>query len=172
LFSASDGKLVRALPTSGAAQIAFTPDGRWLVAGSFAEYCFWDVQTGRRGLRIPREQDPTLSGRMAFSRDGRLMALARSQWLVSLIDPANGQELARLEHPDPQLVSALAFSPSGTQLAVATEGHVIQLWDLRRLRQQLAALKLDWDQPPFPPSPEALAASPLRVKVLTARSDP
>jgi WD40 repeat protein len=69
-------------------------------------------------------------------------------------------------------VSALAFSPSGTQLAVATEGHVIQLWDLRRLRQQLAALKLDWDQPPFPPSPEALAASPLRVKVLTARSDP
>jgi WD40 repeat protein len=109
---------------------------------------------------------------MAFSRDGRLMALARSQWLVSLIDPASGQELARMEHPDPQLVSALAFSPSGTQLAVATEGHVIQLWDLRKLRQQLAALKLDWDQAPLPPSPEGPSAAPLRVTVLAAPSDP
>jgi WD40 repeat protein len=171
LFRTGATDLLRALPTAGPAQVAFTPDSRWLVTGSLEDYCFWDVTTGRAGLRIPREQDPGLSGRMAFSPDGRVMAVARSQWLVSLIDPADGKEYARLEHPDPQLISALAFSPSGTRLAVATEGHVIQVWDLLRLRQQLAALKLDWEQESFPDASNSPPAVPA-LNVILAPSSP
>jgi WD40 repeat protein len=172
LFSVADGRLARTLPTAGSAEVAFTPDNRWLVTGAFDEYCFWDVSTGQRGLRIAREQDPGLTGRIAFTPDGKLMAIARSQWVVSLIDPVNGQELARLEHPNAQLVSALTFSPSGAQLAVATEGHAIQLWDLRKLRAELAALNLDWNQPPFTPENSSKGLPPLQVKIVTAPSAP
>ena len=93
------------------------------------------------------------------------MSLTRTLSHVQLIDPATGRELAALEHPDPQTISGLAFSPSGTQLAVATEGHVVQLWDLRRLRQELAALKLDWDPLPFPPPMTAAAPFVLAITV-------
>ncbi len=166
LFSASEHKFVRAVPTAGEADVSFTPDGRWLVTGSLEEYRFWDVETGQRGVRIPREQNPGLIGKTAFTGDGKMMAIARSQWVASLIDPTDGKELARLEHPNPQLISWLAFSPSGTQLAVATEGNVIQLWDLRRLRRELAALKLDWEQPPFAPERSSPPGHALRVKIL------
>src|SRR5207245_1165431 len=54
------------------------------------------------------------------------------------------EEVAGLESPVPQLISWLAFSPSGDQLAVATETPFIQVWDLRWLRQQLKTLGLDW----------------------------
>jgi len=72
--------------------------------------------------------------------------------------------MARLGSLTPILASWLAFSPSGTQLAVATEAHVIQLWDLRKLRQQLAELGLDWDQPPYPPAPTNAPAGPIKVR--------
>lgn len=167
LFRIEDGKFIRGFPTAGPAIVAFTPDSRWLVTAALEDYCFWNVETRARGLRIGREQDPGLSGRMAFSNDGRMMAITRSQWVVSIVDPADGRELGRLEHPNPQLVSALAFSASGTLLAVATHAHLIQLWDLRRLRERLSAMKLDWDLPPFPSpaAPPAGTPAPLRVRL-------
>ena len=106
---------------------------------------------------------------MAFSADGRILAMTRSQWVVSLIDPSDGRDLARLEHPDSQLISALAFSPSGTRLAVATEGHVIQLWDLHQLRIELASLKLDWDPSPVPNPPTHDEKPPIWINVIESR---
>jgi WD40 repeat protein/serine/threonine protein kinase len=170
LWKAEEGAEFRELPTSGGTHVCFTPDSRWLVTGSIDEYRFWEIGTGQPGLRLPRPEKTGLGGAMAFTRDSRMMAIAQTPWLVQLIDPTSGHELASLEHPDPQLISWLAFSPSGTQLAVATEGHVIQLWDLRKLRAELAGLKLDWDQPPL--APLATTNTPLRVKVLSASANP
>jgi hypothetical protein len=35
-------------------------------------------------------------------------------------------------------------------LAAATNYNMIALWNLRRLRQELTALGLDWELPPYP----------------------
>ena len=163
LWRAADGALIRELPTGGRTRVAFSPDSRWVVTCSTEEYCFWDVLTGRRGLRIAREQKPGLWGVLTFSPDGRMLALARTTMLVQLVDAATGEVLASLEHPEAQLISGLAFSPSGTQLAVATEGHLIHLWDLRQLRAKLAALNLDWNQPPWPTA--APGREPVRLRL-------
>jgi signal transduction histidine kinase len=74
------------------------------------------------------------------------MAIAVSRTEVELLDAASLVELVRLESPVPQMISWVAFSSSDKQLAVATEAHFVQLWDLGWLRQQLGGLGLDWDK--------------------------
>jgi WD40 repeat protein len=128
--------------------------------------CMWEVATGRRIWRVAWQYPGELSNPVAFSPDGRLVAAVEASTHVLLLDAASGQEMARLGSLTPILASWLAFSPSGTQLAVATEAHVIQLWDLRKLRQQLAELRLDWNQPPYPPAPTNAPAGPITVRVL------
>ena len=165
LWDAQNGKMIRQLPTLDSTLVAFTPDSRWLVSGASDEYCFWDVATGERGLRIARARAGNIWGPMAFTRDGKVMVIARSRWLVQLLETASGRELASLEQPEAGAVAWLAFNPSGTQLAVASD--VVHVWDLRKLREELATLKLDWDAPPFPDGGPS-SAGPIRVKVLGA----
>ncbi len=153
----------------GVPDLAFSTDGRWLVSGAGKEFCFWDVQTGRPVRRLPRRNAVDLHGPVAFSRDGRLLALALSRTQVQLLDAATGAEIALLDPPVPGVISWLAFSPAGSQLAVATESHLIQLWDLARLREELRALRLDWDQPPLPP---ATVHPALRVETNGAAAHP
>ena len=169
LWDAQTGRLIRQLPTLNSTFVTFTPDGRWLVTGAPDEYCFWSVETGASGLRIPRAQAGTIWGPMAFTRDGKVMAIAHSRWLVQLVETATGREVAALEQPDARTLAWLAFSPDGTQLAVASD--VVHVWDLRQLREELAALKLDWDQPPFPAEDLNQAAAPVRFKVLSTSSN-
>ncbi|MBI5385936.1 MAG: PQQ-binding-like beta-propeller repeat protein [Verrucomicrobia bacterium] len=129
---------------TGSACVAFAPDNRWLVTGGGEEVCFWDVATGRPGWRFPRRNAATLQGPVAFSRDGRLLALALTRTEVQLRDARTGAELAVLESPLPRTISALTFNHAGDQLAVVTESHLIQLWNLATLRCRLAELNLDW----------------------------
>ena len=170
LWDAQTGRVARDFRTSGSSHAGFTPDNRWLIIGALDEYAFWELATGERGLRIPRDQAATIWGPMAFSPDGRLMAIARSRWLVQLLEAGTGREIASLEAPHEQAINWLAFSPSGTRLAVASDA--VHVWDLRRLRAELAELKLDWDQPPFPPVAATGLDAPLRVKVLRASAKP
>src|SRR5262249_8169410 len=88
-----------------------------------------------------------------------------------LIDPRTFRDLATLTSPEvsssePQRIHWLAFSPDGTHLAAACwTPHAVQLWDLRLIRRQLAALGLDWDAPAFPDASAQTPFGPLKVTV-------
>jgi hypothetical protein len=97
--------------------------------------------SGRPGRRLERDQ-AHLAGCMAFSSDGRLLAVAHSSRDVLIVDSATLALVATLKAPDAHLISCLAFSPQGRFLAVGTENHVIQLWDLVTIRRGLADLGL------------------------------
>jgi len=155
-------------PVHSDAMVAISPDGRWAVSNSGEEIRFYDLPTGRRGLGIRRPTLGDVPGPVEFSPDGRVLAASMSRTVVQLLEVATGRTLGTLESPAPRLASWIAFSPSGTHLAIATEAHLIELWDLRALRQQLAELGLDWDQPPFPPPPSgAQSTGPIKVIFLT-----
>ena len=55
------------------------------------------------------------------------------------------------EAPDAEPINALGFSSDGGRLAVACATRVVQVWDLRAIRERLERLGLDWGQPPYPP---------------------
>jgi len=149
--------------------VAFSPDGGWLVTGTVAEYCFWQVGSWQAGLRFPRT-DASFPGSLAFTRDGKLLALAASDRTIQVIDLATRSQLATFSAPEPNLILWLRFNPEGDQLAAATQDNLIQLWDLRRLREQLAAVDLDWQGTPYLPRSGSNVLAPLALEIMP--SDP
>jgi WD40 repeat protein len=147
------GKLVADLPTPHHAAVLFSPDGKWLAVGAAGEgYVLREPGTWRTVRALPCENDLYQGGKMAFSPDGRVLALVSRRTEVKLIDPATGREFATLTPPRRSGIGSLRFGPDGSWLA-ATENGGILVWDLRRVREHLATMGLDWDQPPYPPVP-------------------
>jgi serine/threonine protein kinase/WD40 repeat protein len=148
----------------GSAIVGFSPDGRWLMTVVRLEYRLWHVGSWQPGIAIPT--DDGYNGFFAFPPDGRQLAVNRGG-LVLLVDPDSGQEFATLEPPPeaPRGIHWLAFSPDGGRLAVSIDTE-FRVWDLRRIRAQLAEMGLDWDAPSLStPDPTEAAAPPLRVRV-------
>jgi WD40 repeat protein len=167
VLDARDGRPLKEFTDVRAGIMAFTPDGRWLVTCNAEEYRFWECGSWRPGLVIKRDLASRASGSIAFSRDGRKIAIARTEYLVQLLDPKTGEVLADLTAPNPQEIHHLSFSPNNTLLAVAGADGM-QLWDLRTLRQELATLHLDWLEPALPAGPPALAALVFHEKLDSA----
>jgi tetratricopeptide (TPR) repeat protein len=78
------------------------------------------------------------------------MALAIAPDQVLVAEAATGRELARLTTLQPIHPTPLVFSPDGTKLVASTYQKTALLWDLRRIRDQLASMGLDWDAPSYP----------------------
>jgi hypothetical protein len=117
-----------------------------------SDYRFYRIGTWHAGLVLARGVEESTPGPLAFARDAGVLAIARTLTDVQLVDPTTGRALATLQGPEPRQVSWLCFSPGGDRLAVATAGDHVQLWDLGLIQQQLAAMGLDWDRPPDPPT--------------------
>ncbi len=140
---------------ASSAWVAFSPDNRWLaVAGSTYEL----REAGSWKLRYSVHRNPpTAPGPLAFSADGRTLAVARVPALVDLLAVETGEVLATLEAPRTAQLYYLRFSPDGGQLFALEWDQQVQVWDLRRLREELRKLGLDW---PAPPLPRARASAP------------
>jgi serine/threonine protein kinase/WD40 repeat protein/tetratricopeptide (TPR) repeat protein len=166
VWDTRSGERVRDLTRAGGI-ISFSPDGKWLVTGSQEDYAFWQVGSWQPRHRIPREQRNLPS--VAFTPDGKLVALACTLWDIRIVHPATGRDVASLASPEPRPMANFAFSPDGTRLAVATRCNFLEVWDLRAVRRQLAAIGLDWDLPypaaaPSTDEEERGATKPLHVQ--------
>ena len=109
-----------------------------------SEYRFWHCGDWRPAHRIQRSLNGDLPGPMAFSADGKLLALTDTTRNVHLVSPDTGDLLAELEPAPDNEIIALAFSPNGAELALTRVGAPPQVWHLARIRKELAGLGLDW----------------------------
>jgi eukaryotic-like serine/threonine-protein kinase len=122
-------KRVLAGHTGGVPVVAFSPDGKLLVAGSKDNtVSLWNVATGERVHRIAALPEGVQT--LAFNPDGRLLAVS-SGGTARLWDTSSWQALADVP-PDPGgEIWSLAFSPDGTYFAASGEAGV-RLWKLER----------------------------------------
>jgi serine/threonine protein kinase/WD40 repeat protein/Tfp pilus assembly protein PilF len=170
VWHAGSGQLARdLLPAAPIASVAFSPDGRWLVTSTEDEFRLWEAGSWRPVRQISRRRGGGIPGCMAFSADGKVLALSPARDLVQLEDPATGRLFARLQAPNADPLGWLGFTPDGSQLAVVSRirrGQAfVRVWDLRRVRGRLQALGLDWDLPPYAPRQDAEDPQPTPVQV-------
>jgi WD40 repeat protein/tetratricopeptide (TPR) repeat protein len=147
--------------------VAFSLDGRWLVSCSANQvapgYYFWEVGTWKRGPVVSQHGTAGF-GAPVFSSDGRLMALSVSAHQIRLAETASSRAVAHLTMLQPLSSTPLAFSPDGTRLIASTNRRYALMWDLRRIRDQLGTIDLDWDQPSFLPEGDTRTAIQRQVR--------
>jgi WD40 repeat protein len=152
LWNALTGEKVYEWSPGNQTFVQFTPDSRTLIISRGDEFSFWDVETRQRmrGLRREIGLNP---GHIAFSPDGKLMALELTPAVIHLMDSATFRTVARLEDPHGDRSKWQGFTPDGTQLVVVTDhAKAIHIWNLRAIRARLKEMNLDWEWPELAPA--------------------
>ncbi len=170
LWRVADGQVVWKSPR-GHDYPAFSPDDQWLVTATDSQYHSWRVPSGEPGRMWDRDQAGAGDAPLAFSADGRLLALTTSRQRVTLVDGVQGRRLATLEGPQSGNIGGLVFSPDGMRLAVTHLHDEIHIWDLRQLHRELAHFGLDWKAPSYPPAPTAGPGPATAIRVVPLPTD-
>jgi serine/threonine protein kinase/WD40 repeat protein len=170
LWEVDTGRMVSEWVQGTRTRVAFTPDSRALIIGWADGFGFWDVET-LRPIRRLRRDAAQFPGGVAFSPDGRLMALEMAPAVIHLKEVATARTVARLEDPHGDRATWQGFTPDGTRLVVvAAYANAIHIWDLRTIRAGLKGMGLDWDWPEFPPDrDEHKVLEPVTIEVVPAR---
>ena len=116
--------------------MAFSPDGRWIVSGSYDKTLkVWDATTGREMLTLKGHTKSVSS--VAFSPDGKRIASGGYDSTVKVWDATTGREMLTLEMPTykgpkgevlTMEVNSVAFSPDGNRI-VGSQCDTMKVWD-------------------------------------------
>ena len=121
-YAAPDG------PAAPPLRIDVAPDGKRATANG-AGVWLWTVGTNEVRRLTPE------GTRSAFSPDGSLVALARSDRVISLWDTSSGRQRDLGRHDD--LPYWVAFSPDGRTLASCSFDRTARLWQLTTGRSRV-----------------------------------
>ncbi len=145
LWKIAKNELVDEWTLGNRTTVFFSPDSRTLIISRGDEFSFRDIQKRDLIHPLPREVSQ-FPGWVAFSRDGRHMALEMAPGIIHLIDYATMRTLARLEDPHGDRATWQGFTPDGQKLVTASRyANSIHVWDLLAIRQHLKTLNLDWN---------------------------
>ena len=109
----ADGKAVKAAHLSIVDSMAWSPDGKYLVSGSFQEVAIWDPLTGEQRHKITGFAHNVVA--IAFSLDGKLLGVAGGaptvDGEVKVFDVPSWKMITDIKNGHSDTVYGLAFSP-------------------------------------------------------------
>lgn len=109
--------------------LCYSPDGKFLATlGDDGDICLWDVPTGQL-IRKMKMENHSFGMGLEFSRDSQLLAAASFK-NTAVLEVENGaQKYCFTGHED--VISHIAFHPSGLELASGGHDERICIWDMR-----------------------------------------
>jgi transcriptional regulator with XRE-family HTH domain len=140
LLAARSSPMRGVLTTNGRlSTVAFSPGAKMLATATDSDGTvrLWDPATRKQLGRITGPTDLVYA--VAFSHDGKALAIAGGDGTVRLWDPATHEPLGRLIAPIDRLtaligrpppITAMAFSHDGKTLVTASYDGTVRLWDL------------------------------------------
>jgi WD40 repeat protein len=151
----------RSLPVSGFCFVSFIPNGKWLLTTGGGDR-LWSVGDWNEGPALPKTA--TLG---TFSANGKLLALEDVPGVVRLVAPDTGKTVAQLTAADATRLEPFCFTRDGRRLVCrAYDNGTLCIFNLGRIREELADMRLDWEAPPLPK--EEPMPPPVEVQLLGA----
>jgi hypothetical protein len=132
-----NGKELRGFPTTE--PVEFTPDGTAVVMSADGRTVVRDILTGLEVVPTHQPTRPThtiaellsrIGLSVAFSPDGRMVAVAHRDGAIGLYEAATGQHRRNLVGHR-SVCGGMAFTPDGTRLLTAGTDHSILVWAVR-----------------------------------------
>jgi WD40 repeat protein len=131
IWNAETGAEIKTLSgiiTDGTLSLAFSPNGRQIVAGLWAkEFKTWDTESGRELRTITGHSNNVNS--VAYSPDNNRILSGSSDGTAKIWDAATGRELLSLSR-NTTPVYRVALSPNGKRLASGSQDGIIRIWDI------------------------------------------
>jgi WD40 repeat protein len=106
--------------------VAVAPDGKTVAVSASRQLALCDV--GKAEPRLPPEFPDWISG-LAFAPDGKLLAVFGTGAAVTLIDPATGREVRKLEGHGKAVLGA-AFAADGRTMVTTSEDLTCRVWNV------------------------------------------
>ena len=118
-------------PPVDAWTLAFSPDGQWLMGGSWFRLFRWNLQDGTL-VTLPTEHYGIIKSIQYTGSSNELATISRqTDSSVYFLDPISGETLRRFEQHD--LCGAyISVSPDGQYLATTSDDASVRIWDLSR----------------------------------------
>ena len=137
-------QLVRFSPHGAVADADVSPDGRWVVTGSWDQSAkMWDTHTGKAIRKLDGVHQGYINS-VQFSPDGKRILTSSDDRTARLWDAATGQPLdpALVGHED--RVRQARFSADGSWIVTASNDKTARVWDTDTAEEQLVLRGHEW----------------------------
>lgn len=126
-----DGQPVDAAHLTLVESLAYSPDGKVVVSGSFQEVKFWDAATGKLIRKIEGFADRVVT--LSFSPDSKKLATGGGpptlDGEIKIFNVADGKEILNIKEGHSDQVFGVSFSPDGKVLATCGADKFVKTWD-------------------------------------------
>ncbi len=130
-LTTADKKPVKAAHLSLVESMAFSPDAKTLVTGSFQEIVLWDVEKGAIKQRITGFADRVVA--LAYSPDGKYFVTGggapTEDGEMKLFD-STGKLVFEFKSPHSDTVFGVCFSPDSAKLASCGADKFVKTWEI------------------------------------------